>query len=286
MSLSIQTEKDSFYPGEKVKGVLSVNVPKPMRARKVLLSFEGKEHVLIVVGSGKHRQVFTEDNYIINEKIDVWTPTNGEILGPCNELFPFEFELPPNALPTVKAQGSPINGIAYEIKAKIDRPRALDRRVNCILRVLRPPMERFPTEAIVQTLPEPKGKIQVEVYVEKTAYVPGEQVVGRVRFTQDPLVKVRAVEISLQFIEHYRAQGRTFPFPYISGQLRNEVDPLTEFYEWPFAFTSFGGDFYSVDGKLVTHEWVVDVKVDLPLKRDPHVVVPLLFLPLRTPALP
>ncbi len=262
-----------------------MDVPKPLRARKVQLTFVGKEHTIVVRGSGKHRQVYAEDNVIVQHVVDVWTSTQDGYLGPCNEMFPFEFQLPANALPSFIAKLSQSNKIMYEIKAKIDRPRALDPNVNGIIHVVYPPIDNYPAKAVVETLSARMEKMHLEVSVEKNVFIPGETVTGKVKFTKDPLIKVRAVECALLFVERMTAQGHTDSYPYSVSGLRWEIDPSGEYYEWPFSFPTHPSSDYSIHGKIMQRLWMVDVKVDLPLKRDEHMEVPLIFLPLRKPAI-
>ncbi len=266
--------------------MLSVNVPKRIRARKVQLAFVGKEHTRVTRGSGDDEQVYTEDNIIVKDVVDVWTATQGGYLGPCNEIYPFEFQLPEKALLSIVAKNSRENYIAYEIKAKIDRPHTLDNNAESSFPVMYPLINNVPTKAVVKTFHAPTGRMHLEVSVDKNVYIPGETVSGRVKFKKDPSMNARAVECAVLLIESMTAEGVTDSTSYAEGRIHWDIDPSGEYYEWPFSIPTQKGGNYSVPGKLLKRQWVVDVKVDLPLKRDPHVEVPLSFLRLGAPETP
>src|SRR4030042_484677 len=268
MSVNIQLEKETYNPWEKIKGVLSVHVSKPTRARKIQIAFEGKEHTIIVRGSGDDETTYKENNMIVEQKIDVWDSVNGEYLGPCSELFPFEFQLPNNALPTVTSQNNSRSGITYEIKAKIDRPLALDPKVSRVIQVIHQPIDMYPTKTVTETFVNPSGTMHLEVIIDKNVFKPGDRVTGTAKFKQSPNAKVRARALALKFIESFTAEGKTDTFPTISDQVRFEVNPLGDYKDGPYSLITNSRGPYSIFGKLVRHKWVLDVKVDLPFKRD------------------
>lgn len=286
MSIEIQLNKVNYYPGEKIQGELLVDVPKPIRARKVQLTFIGKEHTKVVRGSGKNRRVYVEDCIIVEKVVDVWTASQNGRLGPCNETFPFEFQLPVHALPSMVVRFNDAHKITYEIKAKIDRPLAFDPNVKIDIQVLPLPIEQYSARVLVESFQEPKGRYRFEVNLAKNVFIPGESVSGRVTFKKDPSMKARAVECAVVYTESATAEGHTDAYPYVIGTLRWEIDPSGEYYEWPFNIQTHQSSDYSVEGRLIRCFWMVDVKVDLPLKRDQHVQVPFLFLPLRAPVIP
>ncbi len=286
LSIDIQLERDTYYPGEKVKGVVSLNVSKPLRAREVVLSFVGREHTRVVRGSGKNRHVYLEDFFIVQEVVSLWAASPNGYLGPSNEMFPFEFQIPVDALPSTIVKSNDADTIAYEVKAKIDRPLAFDPNVTAEIHVDLPVIESYPTTPLMDTFQDPQGRDRLEVSVAKNVFTPGETVSGIVKFKRTPELKARAVECSLFYTESATAHGHTDNYPYIIGRHRWDLDPSGEYYEFQFNFpTNPSGDF-SVEGRIIRCSWIIDVKVDLPLKRDQHVQVPLLFLPLRNPVTP
>ncbi len=297
MSLNIQLEKDTYYPGEKVKGVLSIIVPKPMRARKVQITFEGKEYTRVerfgrIAGMDiphakslePHVRVYKEEECIVLETINVWVAPKENYLGPCNEQFPFEFHLPEHALPSVITRGE--NGISYEIKAAIDRPRALDPKAYQAVQVFPRAYETYPTEPIKRSREDFEGKMQLIVSVAKDVFVPGERVTGKVVFRQDPSLQVQSVDIGLVCTGSFTAEGVTDTFEDMGEVIHCEINPSVQWYEWPFDIKTLEGAKFSLHGKLIQRSWKVEVRVNLPRKKNKIVDVPLLFVPLRTPATP
>ncbi len=282
----MQLEKDTYFPGEIIKGRLLLDVPKPVKARRVELAFVGKEHAKVVRGSGKNRHVYIEERVIVATAVDVWVASPGGELGPCNEVFPFEFQIPGQALPSMVVKNNLEDTISYEIKAKIDRPHAFDVNANVAIQVIPIPIETYPAMAVVESFQDPRGRDYIEVSIDKNVFIPGEQVSGRVKFKKDPMMKARAVECAMLFTESATAQDHTDTYPVILGNFREELDPSAEYYEWPFNFQTPQSWDFTLEGILIRRIWMVDVKVDLPLKKDQHVIVPLLFLPLRRPVTP
>ncbi len=296
LSLNIQLEKESFYPGEKVKGVLSIIVPKPMRARKVQITFEGKEHTHVVRPGTlnfmrrrafeRYTEVYEEEYVIVVNTINVWEAPKGSLFGPCNERFPFEFQIPERALPSVITSSDNENGISYEIKAKIDRPRSIDSKAYCEVLVLPQAYETYSTDAIERSREDFDGKLLLLVHVDKGVYVPGENVTGKVVFRQEPSLQVQSVDISVVCTGSFTAEGVADAFRDEADAVHCEVDPLQRSYEWPFDLETPKGGRFSLHGQLIKRLWEVEVKVNLPRKKNKSVDVPLSFVPLRTPATP
>lgn len=254
-----------------------------MRARRVELAFVGKEHTKVVRGSGKNRHVYIEERVIVATAVDVWVASPGGYLGPSNEVFPFEFQIPVQALPSTEVKFNTSDTISYEIQAKIDKPHAFDVNATVVIQVIPIPIETYPTRPVVESFQDPKGRDYIEVAVDKNVFIPGECVSGRVKFKKDPMMKARALECAVLFTESATAQNHTDTFPYICGNFRAELDPSMEYFEWPFNFQTPQSWDFTLEGILIRRIWMVDVKVDLPWKKDQHVIVPLLFLPLRAP---
>ncbi len=161
LSLKLQHAKENYYPGETIKGVLSIIVPKPIHARKVQILFEGKEHTRVerfgrIGGTDlthakpyePNVRVYEEEEYIVSKTIKVLVAQKEKLFGRYNELFPFEFQLPEGTLPSITTQSENKTGIIYEIKAKIDRPRSIDPKTYCEVKVEQPGYETYPTAPI------------------------------------------------------------------------------------------------------------------------------------------
>ena len=130
--------KDPVYrPGDYVSGHVLLLMNKQVRCRAVRLQFQGLENVQIVKdipgddGNGTSK-TYTSRNYIINERPTlmgrpkhVGSSDDDIYLEPnLQYAFPFQFQIPPHALPTFNYSGSVY--IKYTFYANVDRPWKID----------------------------------------------------------------------------------------------------------------------------------------------------------------
>ena len=118
-TLDIDLIKNSFLPGEMVKGTLKLILKKPVNARRFLVSLMGEEWVDVSCGSGKTRRAKKEEINIHSEVIQL----SGEGLLDFVEKD-FEFKIPENAPPTIKGEEA---GLRWLVHAKLDVPMGRDK---------------------------------------------------------------------------------------------------------------------------------------------------------------
>ncbi len=280
LSLKFQLEKESYYPGEKVKGVLSVNVPHPIRARKVQITLEGKERVSFERHGRGGPYIHEENNIIVEKSINVWeAPEGGGEFGQSNALFPFEVQIPENAPPSVSMKDPLFNGITYELIAKIDKPLAEDPVAHYEILVLPRDRDSYVIKPVVMSHREFSGKMRVAVHIDKNVYVPGEHVTGKASLRRDSSLSVQDVEISLVYTITHTASGNDDPFRHVVGTIQCEIDPSVESFEWPFDFETPEDARFSVHGKMVKRLWEIEVRVNLIEEDDKILDVPILIVP-------
>jgi len=295
MGLKIFIDKEEYFPGEKVRGFVQLDLEMTLKARKVEIQFDGFEHAAITRGSGKSRHTYIEDHNFAHEVKELWQPASE----PCNEQFPFEFTVPLGALPSlytpfnyplppeaiVKGIKKTINvyaytgTIRYQLKAKLDEPLAIDLKDKIFFHVPPVPMKRDQPKSIIQEIGTPSGKIHMLVTVNDDFLSPGDLIQGNLRLQKAIDVKTRNLIISLRYIYSYTAQGQTDTFVQdvdrlIFADVQDQEDIDREF---RFVVPSSGP--YTILGKIVKMEWEVDVKLDLPMKIDTHARVPVIVTP-------
>jgi len=118
-TLDIDLIKNSFVPGEMVKGTVKLVLKKPVNARRFLVSLIGEEWVDVSCGSGKTRQHKKEEINIHSEIIQL----SGETLIDFMEKD-FEFKIPENAPPTIEGDEA---GLRWLVHAKLDVPMGRDK---------------------------------------------------------------------------------------------------------------------------------------------------------------
>lgn len=118
-TLDIGLIKNSFMPGETVKGTVKLVLDKTVKARRFLISLIGEEWVDVSCGSGKSRRAKKEEIKIHNDEIEL----SGERVYDFVEKD-FEFKIPENAPPTIEGDGA---GLRWLVHAKLDIPMGRDK---------------------------------------------------------------------------------------------------------------------------------------------------------------
>ncbi len=95
-TLIIDFIRNSYLPGEAVKGRIRLNLDKPIKARRLLISLIGEEWIDVSCGSGKNRTSKSEEVEIHREDIEL----SGEGMYSAVEKT-FEFRIPEDAPPTI-----------------------------------------------------------------------------------------------------------------------------------------------------------------------------------------
>ena len=90
--------KQYFYAGETLAGTITVRVDEPMRAKRILLEFEGKSHVSWKTGHGKDMKFHWNNEEYFKHKDIVLPPTSpseeGISLQVGEYIYPFQYQLP------------------------------------------------------------------------------------------------------------------------------------------------------------------------------------------------
>ena len=291
--LNIDIEKEEYLPGETVKGTLTVTLDKPVKARKIEITLEGKESSVIKRGSGKAKSTFQSESKIVDNASNSCTIPGTDILEACTATYPFEFLLPESTLPSI---GQSLNysipehlaskgitrtipeelpgSISYAVKAKIDIPRAPDINGQAAMNVLMVPQKDLVARTLGSRLSFAMGKLYAEAYVQNDIFKPGDVINGHVMFRKDPSEKARAVEVSLKFAIASTAQGQNETFEQVCDVISFPISSGNNISS-DFVLESFADAPYSINGKLLKIFWFVDVKVDIPRKVDQHVRIPL-----------
>ncbi|MCZ7384933.1 MAG: hypothetical protein O8C63_09330 [Candidatus Methanoperedens sp.] len=118
-TLGISLMKNSFIPGETVKGRVKLVLEKPVKARRFLVSLRGEEWVDVSCGSGKSHRAKKEEINIHSDEIEL----SGEKVYDFMEKD-FEFKIPENAPPTIEGEGA---GLQWLVHAKLDIPMGRDK---------------------------------------------------------------------------------------------------------------------------------------------------------------
>ncbi len=303
--MQIVTEQEEYHPGDVVRGYVRIVITKPIKARGIYVSFEGREHTAVTRGSGKNSHTYIQNVMIVQDTITAWSPGADGLVGPCDVQYPIEFKLPADAMPTLdspfdyylpeeaRSKGigrtvpSQLNGyIRYMIHAKVDRPFAIDIKAKQFILVKIPPRGDVSIQPVSFSSHDDSEQLYVDITVNRNLYSPGDLVTGAIMFQRNPQKAVRALEVMLRFSVSITAQGRTDVYKQLTDAIRFSIEPGTEGIQHTFALNTIPGGPISVPGHIVKLEWIVELKVDLPGKIDKHVYVPVWIIPLTSTIAP
>ncbi|MBN2152295.1 MAG: hypothetical protein JW839_12665 [Candidatus Lokiarchaeota archaeon] len=305
MSMVIMTDREEYHPGDVLRGYVHVVLDKPVKARGIFVSFEGREHARVTRRSGENRNTYIQSVMLVQDTVAIWRPEGEGMIGPCNEQYTFEFHIPDDTMPTLgshfaytisdtalskgirRTVPSMLNGyIQYMIHAKVDRPLAIDIKARHFITVTIPPRSGASLQPLAFTSADGQGEYRVDVALDRNMVSPGEHVSGHFLFQRNPQWTVRALEAILRFNVSITAQGRTDVYKQVADVERFPVDEGTEGIERSFSLGSFPGGPVSVPGCIVKLVWMLEMKVDLPGRIDKHVYVPVWVIPLVAVKLP
>nr|MDO8114109.1 hypothetical protein [Candidatus Sigynarchaeota archaeon] len=305
MLIQITTDKDHYHPGDAINGEVRIELQNAINAQNVEVQLLGLENAIF--GNGEN--TYTEKETIIDENTVLWEDSKGGMLGPGIVTFPFSFTLPPGALPTLIpptnfqvpdwAAGKGIKktafglagNITYTLKAWIDKPLVLleKRAVEVPVLVRAFPFPHVQARHLACNFMHPSRNLKVRVEIDACSIKRGDAITGRIEFWKHPMIKVRGVTASLSF-QSLASSTRFKGFKNKNGvmtkvsqrtdTIRFPVDPRGEYFTWEFKLRSVKNGPITVSGKLVKVRWLLDVQIDLPLKRDPHVSIPVIVLPI------
>lgn len=157
--------------------------------------------------------------YYANQTICLWTPPADNHI-PAGQIYlPFQFQIPFNAPPTFERNKG---FIRYWLKAKIDRPWAIDDKSTFGFTVLpffdlnTLPYAGFPlmrdTNREVGICCCKHGRLLVRLVVAKSGFVPGEHIPIKVEIQNNTSKAVKQVKIQVLQHAHFTANRHAHSF--------------------------------------------------------------------------
>ncbi len=299
--MEITTAQNHYHPGDTIKGALRVELLRPIKARAVEVRLLGTESATF--GSGEDAR--TEKETIVDQAAVVWEGSAQGVLEAGMSAFPFSFALPQEALPTLnsgalhrfsvpdwaveKGIHKTLFGLSSDIKyvlsARIDRPLAYRERKEVEVLVRPNPFPHVQARHLACGFVHSSGNVRARVEIDACSITRGDAITGRIEFWKHPMAKVRGVTASLNFqvlasASRFRNTfGAMTKVSQCTDAIHFPVDPAGEYFTWEFKLRSAEKVPVTISGKLIKARWLVDVQVDLPIARDPHVRVPVIVLP-------
>jgi hypothetical protein len=264
VKLLLHLARPVFVPGDTVQGEAVLQTERPLSVRKITVEATGFERTVITeqhgVGKNSHTVTYTERNQILN-----W----GAIVGPAGELppgecrLPFEFQLPPGALPTYHGRCATT---FYCVRANADIPVWFDAGQSMELPVLMSrrscPEDQSP-RAFSTENPDDPSRPGFIARLYRSSFFAGNPVEGSVTLTSSGGHRVRKATVTLNTLERASAQGRTSLM--VSKVARCEIpgDELGPERAAPFCICAPAdapGEFCGMYSSL---KWEIEIKLDV-----------------------
>ncbi len=260
--ITIQTEKDTFEPGDEVRGHVLVSTDSNFTCNRIMMKIRGKEYTHYQAGkvhvSDTHELL--HEDIIICEGGDVYSG---------NTPFEFEFTLPTEIPPVhVGFHGA----IDYSIEAVVEIDRALDPKSKIELAIKSRPPPYIP-EPISES--EPIGKqvehLQVEIPTDILRPNKGLQV----RFLVKERPRIKGVRIDILRREDIVCKGSKLDSKIVISEKHIPIT-FNDFDKWIEETILLNwSSLNPFKGKLIKISPVLKVVMEVGLALDPFVEFPL-----------
>ncbi len=230
-SLGLYLDRETYRPGDAVRGHVELSWPRTSPVRGVRVGFVGAESTRITVssGTGKNRRstTYREHRALVSREVDLfggppvgWWRATGEALNRIlgvedyprltagRHRWDFEFHLPADALPSFEGTHAEVS---YTIYAQVDVPLGFDLTSEGEVPVGIP--EGAATAALKGRVDRSAGFLQADVdmkvYVDPCPLEVGERLKGRITVRNHSSKRIRGATIRLLGLEEAHAEGRT-----------------------------------------------------------------------------
>jgi len=257
--------------GTRVPGTLVVHVPEPIpRAERIHLVFRSKAWA--GYGSGKSRTV--ERRQLLFQPFHVDLP-EGVPLPAGDHRYPFELDVPAWVPPGIAGDDC---AVEHDIEIRVEVDWAKDPRST-----FRPVIVLAPTGGERRALSMRSSgsfhdRVVLEVSMPSSVIVHGDTLEGRVALRSGHDARFSSLQITLvssQLITMARGDLRNTPL----RQITVPADTLRRGEPVVFRFGPECMPLPSFDSAYIDHDYVLELKLNVPLGFDPSFLVPLKVLP-------
>jgi len=215
----IRLEKEMYYAGETVYGIVILDTLENFKLRAVRVVLRGRAHLEWKVVVSGDQQSISDDQYFIDERSTIWGKDKADgsipVLTRGYHQFPFHFLLPESCLPC--SFESKVGTIRFYIKATVDIPYAsppqgmkyftlIGPHIDCMEEQYLKPLSwrRKRTSCCLCCR---KGPLSLSVQLDRSAYVCGESLRLKAdinnRSAEDVRLRLRLV----QYVEYTIHRG-------------------------------------------------------------------------------
>ncbi len=262
----VQVDKPFYLPGQRLQGLVQLNLKGPTQVRSLEISFLGTESVHFTTKHGKYSTTYKATNPMVSTGLRL----SGETTVPAGSTnFPFAFDIPPDALPSYPGKRAKV---AWQLSAKADVPWAGDLKQDVYPIVVNP----FPRPAVAVAFENPEVSPRIRLELSSNVYQPGGTLEGKLTLLEGG--NLRAVRLQLFLLEQAAGQGKVIG---TTGGSSVENMQMGETFEWPrdnllaarevpFRIPLSPQTPCSYTGKYSSTEWHLYATLDIPHHGDIH----------------
>jgi len=288
LAINFANERQVYYPGEQLAGVVVLSLSAPMEARCIKMEFEGKGycHWSETHGTGDDRR--TEHYYgkekIFEYKCVIYGQSGGgsRVVLPAGQTsYQFAFTVPNNIPSSFEGR---IGHIRYEMKAEIDRPWKFDHKVkrpitiNDIIDTNLPQYQIKPggTEhKDVGCLCCAAGPLEMAANIDRACYCPGESIYITADIQNNTTRDMERVKGKLIQTIAYHASSKTKTHSNTVTRLEGPAIPRGQFAKWDNQQMPIPALPPSIiNSRVITVSYYVEIEVEVPWGMDPDIKLP------------
>ena len=260
----VQVDKPFYLPGQRLEGLVQLNLKHPTKIRSLEISFQGTENVHFTTKHGKYSTTYKATNPMVSTGIKL----SGQTTLPAGTTnFPFAFDIPPDALPSYLGKAAKVT---WMLSAKADVPWSGDLKQDVYPVIVNP----FPRPAVTVAFENPEVSPKIRLELSSNVYQPGETVEGKLTLLEES--NLRAVRLQLFLLEQAAGQGKVVGTT--SGSSVENMQ-IGEKFEWPrdnllaarevpFRIPLSPQTPCSYTGKYSSTEWYLYATLDIPHHGD------------------
>lgn len=266
-TIKIYPERTEYSAGETVSGTVEMENDKDFTFNSAHITLEGREHTSVTKQVGKHTYTYTEEYFHMNDRIDLIEPG---LMQTGNMRVPFSFKIPESVPSSYDGERGELE---YTLKAKIEVSWARDPKDEVLLKVIETPKQIDPRSIVTSEIDD--GISILDVELENNEVCLGQPLKLRYRVDRD--VNMRGVRIDLLSTEHAVAEGNKSALHQMlySNLVENNqiirgswMDHVIETIpEWPVSY----------EGPLLTIAPTLKVVIDIPMRFDKQVEIPIVI---------
>ncbi|MEM2141937.1 MAG: sporulation protein [Candidatus Thorarchaeota archaeon] len=261
----IIVDKESYSPGEIVRGDVLIECDKPFTVDRVSITLVCTESATVIVGNGKNSRRCTNSRNLVELSQDLMGPGRIESGETC---LPFELKIPPDC-PGLFSESR--CSVEHWLRARLVIPRAIDSEAALRLAV---PWElpHLSSSEISMPILEDGAEVMT-VHLESDVIAPSSTLTVRFMLLRE--MKMRGVRFELRHILVLRACGHTDSFHEVKSVARLPRDEI-HYQSWQEVTLQVPGNLAPVlDLDMIKSSYQLAAIIDIPLAFDKKLLLPL-----------